>query len=75
MQRLFYLKFFIIVFNQTFNAYASSKIIIKSTNGNVFGGYTEQSWSGIGFKADSSSFIFSFNQFQVSEIDSISNKP
>jgi len=34
-------------------------IIIKSTNGNVFGGYTEQTWSGIGFKADSSSFIFS----------------
>ena len=39
-------------------------IIIKSTNGNVFGGYTEQtwnqSWSGnVTFKADPNSFIFS----------------
>jgi len=34
--------------------------VIKSTNDNVFGGYTEQSWSGIGiYKADPNSFIFS----------------
>jgi len=26
-------------------------IIIQSTNGNLFGGYTEQSWSGNGVKA------------------------
>ncbi len=39
-------------------------IIVKSTSGNVFGGYTEQSWSGIGFKLDSKSFIFSLiNRF------------
>jgi hypothetical protein len=35
-------------------------IIIKSENGNVFGGYTEQSWSGdVVYKADPKSFIFS----------------
>jgi hypothetical protein len=34
-------------------------IIIKSTNGNVFGGYTEQSWSGSGYKVDPNAFIFS----------------
>jgi len=35
-------------------------IIIKSTNGNVFGGYTEQTWNhNGGFKADPNSFIFS----------------
>jgi hypothetical protein len=35
-------------------------IIIKSTNGNVFGGYTEQSWEHIGnYKADRNAFIFS----------------
>jgi hypothetical protein len=34
-------------------------IIIKSTNGNVFGGYTEQSWSGSGYKADPNAFLFS----------------
>jgi len=35
-------------------------IIIKSTNSNVFGGYTEQTWNSIDdYKADPSSFIFS----------------
>ena len=35
-------------------------IIIKTTNGNVFGGYTDQSWSGNdSWKADPNSFIFS----------------
>jgi hypothetical protein len=34
-------------------------IMIKSENGNVFGGYTEQSWSGNGPKNDSNAFIFS----------------
>jgi hypothetical protein len=35
-------------------------IIIKSTNGNVFGGYTEQTWNHTGnYKADPNSFIFS----------------
>jgi len=35
-------------------------IIIKSTNGNVFGGYTEQTWNhNGGYKADPNSFIFS----------------
>jgi hypothetical protein len=34
-------------------------IIIKSENGNIFGGYTEQSWSGECFKNDQNAFIFS----------------
>ena len=35
-------------------------VIIKSKNGNLFGGYTEQSWSGSCYwKADSNAFIFS----------------
>jgi hypothetical protein len=34
-------------------------VIIKSTNGNVFGGYTEQTWNHGGCKADPNSFIFS----------------
>ena len=34
-------------------------ILIKSENGNVFGGYTEQSWSGKGGKTDPNAFIFS----------------
>ena len=47
-------------------------VIIKSTNGNVFGGYTEQSWSGIGCEADSNAFIFSFinkvsHDFQIAD--------
>ncbi len=34
--------------------------VIKSTNGNVFGGYTEQTWNHTGgYKADPNSFIFS----------------
>ena len=35
-------------------------VIIKSTNGNVFGGYTEQDWSGNSYKNDLNAFIFSF---------------
>jgi hypothetical protein len=35
-------------------------IIIKSTNDNVFGGYTEQTWNHTGnYKADPNSFLFS----------------
>lgn len=38
-----------------------SLTIIKSTNGNVFGGYTEQEWSGNGVnKYDPCAFLFSF---------------
>jgi hypothetical protein len=34
--------------------------VIRSSNGNVFGGYTEQSWSGnYEYKTDLSAFIFS----------------
>jgi hypothetical protein len=48
----------------SFHAKCDSKpntlIIIKSTNDNVFGGYTEKTWNHTGgFKADPNSFIFS----------------
>jgi hypothetical protein len=34
--------------------------VIKSTNGNVFGGYTEKTWNhALNYKADPNSFIFS----------------
>ena len=36
-------------------------MIIKSTNGNVFGGYTEQNWSPHHlYKTDPNAFLFSF---------------
>jgi hypothetical protein len=40
-------------------------IVIKPTNGNVFGGYTEQTWNhAYNYKADPNSFIFSLiNEF------------
>ena len=48
-------------FHSKCDSYQNSLVIIKSTNGNVFGGYTQQSWSGImKYKADPSAFLFSF---------------
>ena len=36
-------------------------IVIKSTNGNVFGGYTKEDWSNsVNYKKDTDAFIFSF---------------
>jgi hypothetical protein len=34
-------------------------VVCKSTNGNIFGGYTQYSWSSGSYKTDSSSFLFS----------------
>ena len=42
------------------NLKSNTFIIIKSANGNIFGGYTEADWSGSGYKSDSNAFIFSF---------------
>ncbi len=39
---------------------ANTLVIVKSSNGSVFGGYTEQDWMGIGYKQDPNAFIFSF---------------
>ena len=33
--------------------------IIKDTSGNIFGGYTEATWDGDGYKSDKNAFIFS----------------
>ncbi len=41
----------------------NSFVIIKSENGNVFGGYTEKTWkadSPTGYKSDPNAFLFSF---------------
>jgi hypothetical protein len=44
---------------------ANTLVVIKSKNGNIFGGYTEKSWSNTNFlspyidKSDSNAFIFS----------------
>jgi hypothetical protein len=52
-------------------------IIIKSTNGNVFGGYTEQNWSGTvsGYKPDSQAFIFSFINMEKRPLKMKCNQP
>jgi len=38
---------------------SNTLVLIKSTNGHVFGGYTEQDWSGYGYKRDENALIFS----------------
>lgn len=35
-----------------------SLVLIKELNGNIFGGFTKQSWEGLGFKEDSEAFLF-----------------
>jgi hypothetical protein len=48
-------------FHSKCDSYQNSFVIIKSTNGNVFGGYTQQSWSGNDYwKTDPNAFLFSF---------------
>jgi len=49
-------------FHSKCDSYQNSLVIIKSTNQNVFGGYTEQNWYGIPKKAkiDQNAFLFSF---------------
>jgi len=47
-------------FHSKCNDKAHNLVVIKSTQGNVFGGYTDQDWSGNRiFKNDPNSFIFS----------------
>jgi len=38
---------------------SNTLVIIKSENDNIFGGYTEQSWSGQTYKNEENAFIFS----------------
>jgi len=48
-------------FHSKCDSYQNSLVIIKSTNGNVFGGYTEQNWSPHQhYKTDPNAFLFSF---------------
>lgn len=47
-------------FHSKCNDKENTLVIIKSTNGNVFGGYTEQNWNGYESKCDLNAFIFSF---------------
>lgn len=47
-------------FHRKCDGYRNALVIIKSLNGNVFGGYTDEDWSGNGvFKNDPNAFIFS----------------
>jgi len=56
-------------FHSKCDCYQNSFVIIKSTNGNVFGGYTEQNWSHANqFKADPNAFLFSFINQQNTKI-------
>jgi len=48
-------------FHSKCDSYQNSLVIIKSTNGNVFGGYTEQNWShSVDYKNDPNAFLLSF---------------
>jgi hypothetical protein len=48
-------------FHSKCDIYQNTLVIIKSTKGNVFGGYTEQNWSHLGdYKNDPNAFLFSF---------------
>jgi hypothetical protein len=49
-------------FHSKCDNHANTLAIIKSTNGNIFGGYTQQLWTiidGGGFKEDKNAFLFS----------------
>lgn len=47
-------------FHRKCDGYKNNLTIVKSTNGNIFGGYTDVPWSHIGgYKSDSNAFIFS----------------
>lgn len=47
-------------FHSKCDKHQNTLVIVESTNGNVFGGYTEQNWSGEGIKKiDPNSFTFS----------------
>jgi len=56
-------------FHSKCDSYQNSLVVIKSTNGNVFGGYTEKSWHTFsvgGYKADGNALLFSFiNQYNT----------
>jgi hypothetical protein len=47
-------------FHSKCDNHANTLTVIKTTNGNIFGGYTEQLWNHtIGYKTDKNAFIFS----------------
>jgi hypothetical protein len=47
-------------FHSKCDNHANTLTVIKSTNGNIFGGYTEQMWSSTDkFKTDNNAFIYS----------------
>lgn len=47
------------LFHVLCDRYPSTLTIIKTKNGNIFGGYTSQSWEGSGEKRDANAFLFS----------------
>ena len=56
-------------FHSKCNDKENTLILIQSSSGNIFGGYTEQNWSGDGYKKDPNAFIYSLiNKENVSLI-------
>ena len=49
------------IFHNKCNDKGATIIIVKTDKGLIFGGYTEQSWSGSSDKTDNNSFIFSLD--------------
>ena len=43
-------------------------VIVESTEGKIFGGYTRQSWAGSCYKKDPDAFIFSLDERQKAEL-------
>jgi hypothetical protein len=46
-------------FHSNCDNHANTLSVVRSTNGSVFGGYTQQLWNGTGQRADKNAFIFS----------------
>jgi hypothetical protein len=48
--------------SQNFHSHCDNKAntltVIKTTNGNIFGGFTQQTWEGSGYKIDNNAFLF-----------------
>ena len=54
------------VFHSKCDGNTGTLVVIKSSNSNIFGGYTQADWSGNGFHYDSNAFLFSLvNSYNI----------
>ena len=54
-------------FHNKVNGVQNTLIIVKTTSGNIFGGFTEADWGGSSYQTDPNAFIFSLvNSFNIS---------